>query len=289
MSTTPVSSAEAPVTLLTGAASGIGRHLATILSARGHRLLLADIDQAGLLSLAEKLGVGGDRVLTRQLDVRSLDDWHGAMAELIQRWGRIDVLLNVAGVVRPGLVHESTPDDVAYHLDINAKGLILGSQLAAQRMVAQRSGHIINFASMAALAAVPGIALYSASKFAVRGFSLALAHELRPHGVAVTVICPDAVQTPMLDLQLDYPQAALTFSGKRPLTVEDLGKLVVDRVLPRRPVEATLPRYRGWMAKVSSLTPSLALAMLPGLTKQGLRRQAAAKAAYESQYGRRQK
>lgn len=275
------------VMMITGAASGIGRHLAEVLAAKNHRLLLADVNEAGLAALVQARQWPADRVVCRSLDVRNAAQWQAMIDLAVGQWGRLDVLLNVAGVVRPGLVHESTPEDVAYHIDIDTKGVIFGSQAAAKQMVAQQGGHIINFASMAALAAVPGIALYSASKFAVRGFSLALAHELRPHGVAVTNICPDAVQTPMLDLQLDYPQAALTFSGKRPLTVEDLGKLVVERVLPRRPVEATLPRYRGWMAKLSSLSPAMALTMLPGLTKQGLQRQAAAKAAYEAQHGRR--
>lgn len=275
------------VILITGAASGIGRHLAEVLAAQDHRLLLADVNEAGLAALVQAWRPSAEQVICQSLDVRRAEQWQTMIELAVRQWGHLDVLLNVAGVVRPGLVHESTPEDVAYHIDINTKGVIYGSQAAAKQMVAQRSGHIINFASMAALAAVPGIALYSASKFAVRGFSLALAHELRPHGVAVTNICPDAVQTPMLDLQLDYPQAALTFSGKRPLTVEDLGKLVVERVLPHRPVEVTLPRYRGWMAKLSSLSPAMALSMLPGLTKQGLQRQAAAKAAYEAQHGRR--
>lgn len=266
--------------MLTGAASGIGRHMAQLLLAQGHYLLLADVNAAGLETLVSTGGWPPDRLMVREMDVRDAEQWRQAVEAAVQRWERLDVLLNVAGVVRPGLVHESSPDDVAYHLDINAKGTILGTQAAARQMVAQRGGHIVNIASMAALAAVPGIALYSASKFAVRGFSLAVAHELRPHGVAVTVVCPDAVQTPMLDLQLDFPQAALTFSGKRPLTVDDLGRLIVERVLPDRPVEATLPRHRGWLAKASSLSPTLAMKILPRLTQRGLARQAAAKAQF---------
>ena len=82
-------------------------------------------------------------------------------------------------------------------------------------MIPLGSGHIVNIASLASLVPSPGLALYSASKYAVRAFSLAAAEELREHGVAVTTVCPDAVRTAMLDKQLDYPEAALTFTAPR--------------------------------------------------------------------------
>src|SRR5205823_4569252 len=112
-----------------------------------------------------------------------------------------------------------------------------------------RHGHIINIASMAALAPIPGISLYSASKYAVRGFSLAAAQELRAHGVYVTVVCPDAVQTPMLDAQLAHDEAAATFSGPRLLTVEEVGRAIIGQGLARRPLEIYLPPSRGWLAR----------------------------------------
>src|SRR5205085_5137897 len=133
----------------------------------------------------------------------------------VTTYGRVDVLMNVAGYLLPGYIHETSADQIERHMDINAKGLMLGTQAAARVMVRQGQGHIINIASMAALAPVPGLCCYSASKYAVRAFSLAVAQELRPHGVYVTAVCPDAVQTPMLDLQVDYQEAAMTFSGRR--------------------------------------------------------------------------
>ena len=109
----------------------------------------------------------------------------------------------MAGVLRVERVEDLQPESVALQLDVNTKGVILGTQAAAKVMVGQGRGHIINIASMAALAPVPGISVYSASKFAVRGFSLAAAQELEDRGVQVTVVCPDAVDTPMVDYQLD--------------------------------------------------------------------------------------
>jgi 3-oxoacyl-[acyl-carrier protein] reductase len=265
--------------LLTGCASGIGRHLAGRLSAAGHQLVLTDLHLDPLRAAAAEDAWNMDGALLRALDVRDGDAWAAILRETVDRFGRIDVLWNIAGYLRPGCVHETTADQIALHLDTNAKGTMLGSQAAAVHMVRQRSGHIINIASMAALAPVPGISLYTASKFAVRGFSLALAQELRRHGVAVTVVCPDAVQTPMLDLQLDYPEAALTFSTPRPLTVEALGAVLIERVLLKRPMELMMPRWRGWLAKATSMWPGLARGVAPYLRKKGLARQTELKAA----------
>lgn len=270
----PCGSNHAQAMVLTGCASGIGRHLAGRLAEAGHLLTATDINLEALEAAAETDGWPRDRVARKRLDVRCPDQWRGLIDEVVGRYGRIDVLWNIAGYVRPGYVHETSPEQIALHLDTNAKGTMLGSQLAAAQMARQGYGHIVNIASMAALAPVPGIALYTASKFAVRGFSLALAQELKPHGVSVTVVCPDAVQTPMLDLQIDYPEAALTFSGSRQLTVEEVGDLLVGRVLRSRPLEATLPRHRGFIARLTSFWPALAGMVGPVLAKQGLARQA---------------
>src|SRR6185295_6401487 len=111
----------------------------------------------------------------------------------------------------------------------------------ARRMIPAHRGHIVNIGSLASLSPVPGLSLYVASKFAVRGFTLSAAMELREHGVSVTLIMPDAVETPMLDKQVAYKEAAMTFSGQRPLTVHDIERLIVDTVLPYKPLEAAIP------------------------------------------------
>ena len=162
----------------------------------------------------------------------------------------LDRLFNIAAYLKPGYIHETDPQEIDRHIDINVKGLIIGSQLAAKHMVEQGKGHIVNIASLGGIAPIPGIALYSTSKFAVRGFSLALAQELKPLGVKVTVICPDAIQTPMLALQEDYDEAALTFSGPKALSLEDIEKIVFAEVLPNAPIEVTLPWQRGALAKL---------------------------------------
>lgn len=143
------------------------------------------------------------------------------------------------------------------------------------RSMAGRGGHVVNVASLAALAPIPGLALYSASKHAVRAFSIAAAEELAPAGIAVTVVCPDAVATPMLDIQVDDPSAALTFSGGRVLTAGEVAELLAGRVLDERPIEIALPASRAWLARAASLAPGLAAWLRPWLERRGRERQKA--------------
>ncbi len=263
--------------LITGCASGIGRHLADQALARGHRVLATDVNLAALADHAAEAPWPEERARIEKLDVCDDRGWERMLAIVESEWGALDVLLNVAGYIRPARAVEVTVEDVHRHFDVNVKGLIFGTRAAGRRMVENRAGHIVNIASLASLAPVPGISLYSASKYAVRAFSLATAQELRPHGVAVTAVCPDAVDTPMLDLQLDYPEAALSFTAPRVLTVEDLSTAIFGRVLRKRPMILTLPRWRGWLARLGDLSPRSARLLASLMERHGLRKQQARK------------
>lgn len=263
--------ATAPVSLITGAASGIGRALAGHLAAEGHRVIATDVDEAGLDAARAEDRWPAETVVTTALDVRDPGAWERVLALAEERFGRLDVLCNVAGYLRPGHAHEQSHDEVERHIDINVKGTLHGTLAAARRMVAQKSGHIVNISSLAGVAPIPGLTLYSASKFAVRGFSLAVAAELRPHGVHVTVICPDAVKTPMLDKQLAYAEAALTFSGKQ-LGTDEVTRAIAT-ALDKRPLEVMLPASRGRLAQLATLLPGLQPYLEPVLRWRGSRTQ----------------
>jgi 3-oxoacyl-[acyl-carrier protein] reductase len=251
----------------------MGRHLTGALSARGHRVLATDLDDGALAREAEARRWDPARVTTRRLDVRREDDWEAAMDAAVAAHGRIDVVMNIAGYLQPGYVADLAQRDVDLHFDVNAKGVVLGTRAAARRMIAQRSGHIVNIGSLASLAPVPGLSLYSASKYAVRGFTLAVATELREHGIAVTLVMPDAVDTPMLDKQVAYKEAAMTFSGPRALTVEDIERIIVETVLPHRPLEVALPSSRALLARIACTAPGAVQRFAPALLQRGMRRQ----------------
>lgn len=255
--------------ILTGCASGIGRHLTTTLARRGHRIMATDVDAAKLDEAAQDEGWSDAAVKRRALDVRSEEAWETALDALEAAFGPADVAMNVAGVLMPAYAHAFEAKHMHLQLDVNVKGVMLGTRAASKRMIARRSGHIVNIGSLASLAPTPGLSIYAASKFAVRGFSLAAATELRPHGVAVTLVMPDAVKTPMLDLQVDYEEAALTFSGAAPLMVEDVANAIVDEVLPRRPIELALPLGRSLLARVANTAPWIASVLAPSLLAKG--------------------
>ncbi len=254
------------VIIVSGAAGGIGQELVSQLSTSGAIVVATDVDEVALQKVSTMT-----RVQTVACDVRSSEDWenvfHRAMA-----LGPVYALINAVGVLKPGYIDKVTAKDIDFHIDINVKGVMLGSAIAAREFKRAGSGHIINIASLAGVAPIPGIGLYSASKFAVRGFTLALAAELREAGVFVTVVCPDAVKTPMLDLQKDYPEAALTFSGSAPLTAKDVATAIVT-TLGSDQAEITLPFWRGVFAKTASALPGLAPMLIDTLRRAGLENQ----------------
>lgn len=261
------------VVWLTGCASGMGLHLADAFLRRGYRVVATDIDEVGLQARARERNWPVDSLLLRALDVRDVRAWEALAEEVAQHWGRLDILVNNAGYIRPGFLKETGADEVDLHLDINLKGVIHGSRVAAQWMVEAGQGHIINIASMAALAPIRGLGLYSTAKFGVRAFSLVLAQELAPLGVQVTTVCPDLIKTAMYDKQLDYQkEAALTFSGGKILTVEDMEQVFFERILPHKPVEILVPNSRGWLAKVGNLMPGISTYLTDYLAKVGEKR-----------------
>lgn len=257
---------------VTGAGSGIGAELVRGLLQRGALVTAADLNLAGMEPLRSLAAPGQLRCVL--LDVRDPLRWQQCLAEAEQEQGPLTVLMNVAGVISPAYITDFTAEDVHRQLDVNAKGVIFGTQAAARLMLTRGAGQIINIASLAGVAPVPGLALYSASKFAVRGYSLAAAFELRERGVKLTVICPDAVQTPMLDQQVGREEAALTFSGKaKALTVTDVAHAVFAQALPKAPLEICLPASRGLMAKLASAFPSMSLRFMASFLARGRKAQ----------------
>lgn len=263
---------------ITGAASGLGHALATALLNAGHNVFATDVQRALLEKAAKDSGWNRERLLLSALDVRDPEAWDEAEKLFRQRWPRLDVMINNAGILLSGPLSDVRDSDVHRMVDINVKGVMFGSQRAARLMLAQAPagqsrGHIVNMGSMSSLAPVPGIGLYSASKFAVRGYSLALAMELKEHDIAVTCVCPDGINTPMLKAEAHSKDAALIFSGGRILTTEEVRDAILGPILEKRPMEYILPDSRGWLAKASSVAPELSSHVVSLLQKRGLKNQ----------------
>lgn len=259
---------ERPVALATGAASGIGKHF--VLSAREQfRWVATDIQEA---ALSAAFGGENEHFLPLKLDVSDARSWQAAIENALSKFGRIDYLFNIAGVSLPRFITDADESYIDKHLDINAKGVLYGATQVARVMEKQGGGHIINMASLAGIAPAPGMAYYTASKFAVRGFSLAAALELREKNIYVTTICPDLVRTPMMDHQLTLPrESALSFSGStRALTVEDVER-AIQKAIRKKPLELTLPPARGALAKIGGSVNGLAWLLYHSLYRKGLK------------------
>lgn len=254
---------------LTGCASGIGRHLSGLIVDRGYNLFATDVDVGTLETVVEKAGWPVDRVAAAALDVRDSDGWDTVFSEAVERFGHIDVCMNIAGVMLVNWMLETPRSEVDAQIDINLKGVIFGTQTAAHHMVERGEGHIVNIASLAGVASPPGLSVYAASKHGVRGFSIASALELRRSGVFVTALCPDAVNTPMVNIPKDNDAGAIVYSGSRLLTVEEIGRLVMDRILVKKPMTISTPRFRSVLAHISNLFPALNLPLFDYFMKKG--------------------
>lgn len=250
--------------LITGAANGIGAAVAKQALAAGHELIATDANSE---ALEEKWGDSDAQLMP--LDVRDAEAWETVVAEIENKTGPIDVLINIAGVLRSGATGDLDPADVKLTFDVNVNGVIFGTNAVAKYMRQRKAGHIVNVGSLASLYAVPGLTVYSASKYAVRGFSLAAAADLLADGVAVTVVGPGAVKTAMLDQQRGDPNAALTFSGSRAFSPEEIAHAILGPVLTKRPLDFYLPWSQGLQGKISNVFPGLLFGQMKRLRKKG--------------------
>jgi 3alpha(or 20beta)-hydroxysteroid dehydrogenase len=182
------------VAVITGSAGGIGAAAARRFAEEGALLLLTDSDADGARRLAQELGADAT---SRAHDVTSEADWQAVASWAIETHGRIDVLLNNAGVFLAAALADTSPQDFRRVIDVNLFGVFLGMRAVAPAMTAQRAGSIINVSSVAGLSGGPYLTAYAASKWAVRGMTKVLARELAPFDVRVNSLHPGQIDTAM--------------------------------------------------------------------------------------------
>jgi 3alpha(or 20beta)-hydroxysteroid dehydrogenase len=190
----PAPRLDGKVAIITGAAGGIGAAAARRLAQEGALLLLTDADEERARRLAAELGEGADALAH---DVTSEEQWRAVVAHALETHGRIDVLLNNAGVFLAAPLTETSLEEFRRVMDINVTGVFLGMRTVAPAMIERRAGSMINVSSVAGLMGSPFLAAYAASKWAVRGMSKVAAKELAQSGVRVNSLHPGQIDTDM--------------------------------------------------------------------------------------------
>lgn len=187
------------IALVTGAARGIGQAIALKLASEGADLGLCDLDADWLKDTAAKAEAMGRTVACFSADVSDADAVAGAVKGVLEAYGRIDILVNNAGITKDGFLARMTEADWDSVLDINLKGTFLFTKTVARTMMKQRSGVVVNIASIIGLIGNPGQANYAASKAGVIALTKTVAKELGGRGIRANAVAPGFIQTAMTE------------------------------------------------------------------------------------------
>jgi NADP-dependent 3-hydroxy acid dehydrogenase YdfG len=196
------------VVVITGASSGLGEAAARLLSAQGARLVLGARRAERLQALAKELTTAGGQALAVTTDVADRRQVQALVDAAVKAFGRVDVMLNNAGVMPQSLLERLKVDEWDRMIDVNIKGVLYGIAAALPVMKPQKNGHFINVSSVAGHRVGPGSTVYAATKFAVRALSEGLRQEVKPYNIRTTVISPGAVATELPDSVSDPDAAA---------------------------------------------------------------------------------
>jgi NAD(P)-dependent dehydrogenase (short-subunit alcohol dehydrogenase family) len=233
------------VVAITGGARGIGKATATALVRKGCRVAIGDLDLALAEQTAAELGGG---TIALALDVTDRGSFAAFLDEAGRQLGPLDVAINNAGIMPVTSFVDESDDSIRRQLDINVYGVIAGMQLAIERM-RPRGGHIVNLASQAGKAGIPGIATYSGTKHAVVGVSEAVRAEMRETGIELSCVMPTVVNTELTD--------GVSHRMIKAVEAEDVANEIVDALeVPR--FDVFVPRANGILFKITSMLPRAA-------------------------------
>jgi short-subunit dehydrogenase len=231
------------VVVITGAGSGIGRALALDLAGRGSLLALSDVDEAGLAeTVAQAKQAGAVRVRSDQLDVADRDAFARYALDVVQDFGRVNVVINNAGVALAGNLEDLEYSDIDWIIGVNFWGVVHGTKEFLPHLIASGDGHIVNLSSLFGLVSMPGQSMYNASKYAVRGMTEALREEMliAGHPVGVTAVHPGGIKTAIarnarVSAKENKEETARLFDEKlAKMTPERAAEIIITGILKNR-------------------------------------------------------
>jgi short-subunit dehydrogenase len=239
--------------LLTGATGGIGYPLALALVAKGARLALVDRNKARLDEVRNEIAANGGIALGISIDLLEMRAPVRVVEQVVQELGGVDILINGAGLIDFTLFQQHDPERIAKIMQINAVVPMTLARAVLPHMLARQSGHIVNIGSTFGSIGFPHHAAYSASKFAVRGFSEALRRELADSGVGVTYIAPRATRTALND------DKAVRMMQANRITMDDPAEVaqIIVRAIERERKECYIGGPESIFARLNGILPRL--------------------------------
>jgi 3-oxoacyl-[acyl-carrier protein] reductase len=208
------------VALVTGAAQGIGKAVALLLARNGADIVVSDINLEKAEETAKEVQALGRKALATKVDVATLGDVEKMVEAILAQFGKVDILVNNAGIARDKLILRMSEDDWDAVLNINLKGTFNCTKAVVRHMSKQKSGKIVNIASVVGEMGNAGQGNYAASKAGVIGFTKTIAREFAKRGINVNAIAPGYIETPMTDALPDKAKEEL----KRLIPMDRLGK-----------------------------------------------------------------
>lgn len=253
--------------IVTGASAGVGEATALAFARQGANVVLVARREGPLQAVADSIGTQGKgQALTVAMDVCDVDACSALLERCRETFGGVHVLVNNAGYHKRGPVEDNEADNLGTIIDVNLRAPIVLTRLALPYLRDAGSGAVVNVASLAGCTPVPGAASYSASKFGLRAFSLALAEELRGSGINIGVVSPGPIDTAFIMAEIDEV-TDLTFS--QPMsTAEQVADAIVAVAASKRQ-EIKMPAASGVLTTVAYLFPSLGRALRPMLERKG--------------------
>ncbi len=252
------------VYMITGAAKGIGAATAEYVVSCGGRVVLCDIDEETCRETAERLGKA---TFVVPLDVTDAEAWEQAAGKAWSIFGRVDVLVNNAGLAIGGLCHEIDPTRLKAVVDVNLLGPIYGMHATVPRFLEQGFGHIVNIGSFASFSPMFGLGIYSATKHGLRAYTHSADFELADTPVGVSLVCPSAVETPMME-ELGKDDNALIVFNETPMPAMKIAEAII-RAAEEKRHEILLPPMKGALLRFVGLFPGLLKKSMPAALKKG--------------------
>ncbi len=251
------------VALVTGGSSGLGRAIAHEFAAAGAKVVLAGLEADAVARSAGQVQAAGCETLGIQADITRQEDVDRLLAQALERFGRLDVLVNNAGRSMRGKLLDTTPEQFRELMELNLIGLVRCTRAAAPHLLEQR-GHVVNIGSLASKSAARWVGAYPATKHAAAAYSQQLRLELGPQGLHVLLVCPGPIERkearlyPLEGLE-DLPERArqpVAGVRTRAISPEWLARAILRACQRRRP-ELVVPGHARWLFALAQLWPAL--------------------------------